>query len=89
LKSSSNQETFSRFGTKGGSFIGVLTGASFMVPKSGDYADQTRVVALFMNDLSLGAFLRLNETFAQQDFERKIATDADFAKIVSERLGSL
>jgi hypothetical protein len=60
-----------------------------MVPKSGDYADQTRVVALFMNDLSLGAFLRLNETFAQQDFERKIATDADFAKIVSERLGSL
>ena len=82
----SNQERFHALGSKGGSLVGLLTGATYYIPSSGEFSDQPRVVVLFMKEMPFAAWLRLSETFAQQQFERDLATDPDFARQVAATL---
>jgi hypothetical protein len=85
---STNQEKYKAMGTKGGSLAGVLTEATYFAPKTGDFAGEKRVVVLFLNDMSLIAWLKLQETFATQSFMRDLATDRDFADRVALKLGT-
>jgi hypothetical protein len=80
---------FLALGAKGGSLPGVLTDAIYCVPAGGDLAGRRRAVVLFMRGMPLPAWLRLNQTFAQQDFSLRLATDASFAGRVAERLGEM
>lgn len=80
----SNQEQFSSFGAKGGSLPGVRTQAFYLVPRAGDFGGQTRVVILFMHDMPISAYLKLLQTFGDQDFMLRLATDAAFAEQVQQ-----
>lgn len=74
-----NQARFTSLGSKGGSFVGVMTGATYYIPKTGDFAGQPRVVVLFMNDIPFSAWLTLAQNFAHQGFEFEVATNNTFA----------
>ncbi|MEZ4320805.1 MAG: serine hydrolase [Myxococcota bacterium] len=82
----SNQEKFETFGTKGGSVPGVLTEASYLVPKSGDHAGEHRVVAVFANQMSGSAWIAGMGSYAHQAFIRRLATDRAFEDEVRARL---
>jgi D-alanyl-D-alanine carboxypeptidase len=84
-----NQAEFTALGTKGGSLPGILTGATYYIPKAGDFAGQPRVVVLFMNDMPFSAWLTLIGNFAQQAFERELAINQTFAERVRESLQPL
>lgn len=77
---------FLALGAKGGSLPGLLTDATYCVPAGGELAGRRRAVALFVRRMPLSAWLRLNQTFAQQDFSLRLATDAGFARRVAGRL---
>jgi hypothetical protein len=62
-------KAFLALGSKGGSLLGVLTGATYYLPRHGEFSEQPRVVVLFMHEIPFAAWLRLSETFAQQQFE--------------------
>jgi D-alanyl-D-alanine carboxypeptidase len=81
-----NQARFRDFAAKGGSLPGLITEAFYVVPREGDFADQQRVVVLFMPELPLSAFLRLNQTFGHQGFMLQLAEDAAFAEEVRQTL---
>lgn len=81
-----NQRQFSAFGTKGGSLASILTEASYIVPKTGEFAGQTRVVVLFQNDMPFSAWLTQSQTFAQQQFIVKLATEQSFVETVQTKL---
>lgn len=81
------EQDFRALGAKGGSLPGILTDASYCVPARGELAGRRRAVALFLRGMPLPAWLRLNRTFAQQDFALRLATDAGFARRVASRLG--
>jgi D-alanyl-D-alanine carboxypeptidase len=85
---SGNQEAFLALGSKGGSLAGLLTGATYYVPRDGAFEQQPRVVVLFMRDIPFAAWLRLSETFAQQQFEREMATNPGFVRQVTAVLPS-
>ncbi len=74
-----NQAEFTALGSKGGSLVGVLTGATYYIPKTGDFAGQPRVVVLFMNDIPFSAWLTFSQTFAWQFFEKELAISHSFA----------
>lgn len=78
-----NQRDFVAFGTKGGSLPGVLTSTSWAETKSG----QRRVVALFLHDLSLHAWLNLVGNFKQQELEHQLLFDPDALERLRPRLG--
>lgn len=82
-----NQTRFETFGTKGGAFPGVLNEASFLVPATGDFAGQKRVVVLFTNEMSGSAWLAGVQSFAHQDFVVRLASDATFARQVQTAIG--
>lgn len=87
MRSSEVRRGFEAFGAKGGSLPGVLTGATFAVPKAGDFAGRPRVAVLFMRNMPLSAWTRLSlETLAQQEFERMLCTDRSFAGRVGQEL---
>lgn len=65
---------FERFGTKGGSLLGVLTSATYATPNG----ERPRVLALFFEDLPVAVFAQLSKTYAQQDFERKLLEEESF-----------
>jgi D-alanyl-D-alanine carboxypeptidase len=77
-----NQAEFTALGSKGGSLARVLTGATYYIPKAGDFAGQPRVVVLFMNEIPFSAWLTLSGNFAQQGFERELAIYQPFAEQV-------
>lgn len=78
-----NQARFSEFAAKGGSLPGLITEAFYVIPQAGDFAEQQRVVVLFMPELPLAAFLRLNQTFGHQEFMLRLAEEAAFAETVA------
>lgn len=83
-----NQAEFLALGTKGGSLPGLLTEATFYIPAGGEFQDQPRVVVLFMRNMPFSAWLRLTQTFAQQEFQREVATNPEFVHVVQSRLVS-
>ncbi|MBC8160873.1 MAG: serine hydrolase [Roseiflexaceae bacterium] len=84
-----NQQNYQAFGAKGGSVLGVQNEAMYMIPKSGDYADQRRVMVLLINEMPFSAWFRLSQTFANQDFLVKIATEQAFANRVEAELAAV
>ena len=70
-----NEEVFQTFGAKGGSLPGIVTEASYLIPKEGDFAGEPRVAVLFLNRLSEAASGGLAESFAQQTVMLQLATD--------------
>ncbi len=70
-----NEEVFQTFGAKGGSLPGIVTEASYLVPKEGDFAGEPRVAVLFLNRLSEAASGGLAESFAQQTVLLQLAVD--------------
>jgi hypothetical protein len=76
---------FDAFGTKGGSLPGVLTSASFATPKGEESAVG---LALFMEDVPIGAWLHFVSSFVHQDFERRLLVDADFRERAEQALTS-
>jgi hypothetical protein len=81
-----NQARFSDFAAKGGSLPGLITEALYVIPQNGDFAEQQRVVVLFMPELPMSAFLRLGQTFGHQTFMLQLAEEAAFAEQVRQTL---
>ena len=78
---------YADFGTKGGSLAGILTEASYSVPRRGEFADETRVVVLFMNDIPGTPFGIMAQSFAGQDLQRELMTDPGMVERASAALG--
>jgi hypothetical protein len=83
-----NQQTFEVFGTISSALPGLQTAASFYVPLEGDYAGRPRIVVLFLNQLSLPAYVSFSESLVQPAFMREYALDAEFAAGVARELGN-
>jgi len=81
-------DVFDAFGTKGGSFSGVLTGATYAVPKVGDFAGRARVCALFMRRMPMLPWLSMSLTGAQQVLEIGLLGSRDFTEKVGRTLRS-
>ena len=81
-----NEAMFKHFGTKGGSLPAMLTEAMFVQPAQGEWADRTRVVVLFFNQLPDATWLGLLQTFMQQQFAVQVALDPAFAQSVASQL---
>ncbi|MFO7538904.1 MAG: serine hydrolase, partial [Chloroflexota bacterium] len=81
-----NQAAFHALGTKGGSLAGLLTEATYYIPSSGQFGEQPRVVVLFMREMPFAAWLRLSQTFTQQQFALEIATNPEFGQQVTAML---
>lgn len=69
---------FSRVGTKVGLQPGVISEVTYLTPREGSFAGQTRVTAILLHDLSAAAYLRLRQTLGYQRLMVVLATDADF-----------
>ena len=74
---------FAAYGTKGGSLPGVLTEATYAVPRN--HASGA-VAALFLNELPLAVWLTLQDSYLHQDFLRRLLADAEFFETVRQRL---
>ncbi len=83
-----NQQTFADFGTISSALPGLQTAASFYVPQEGDYVGEPRIVVLFLNQLSLPAYVSFSESLVQPAFMREYALDAEFAAGVARELGN-
>ena len=70
-----NEESFETFGAKGGSLPGILTEASYLIPKTGDFAGEARVAVLFFNRLPEASFNSLAQSYAQQSVLLRLATE--------------
>ncbi|GAA5526345.1 serine hydrolase [Herpetosiphon gulosus] len=81
-----NEALFKHFGTKGGSLPAILTEAMFVQPAQGEWADRTRVVVLFFNQLPDATWLGLLQTFMQQQFAVQVALEPAFAQSVASQL---
>ncbi len=81
-----NEAMFTHFGTKGGSLPGMLTEAMFIQPAQGEWADRTKVVVLFFNQLPDQTWLGLLQSFMQQQFAVQLALDPAFAQSVASQL---
>lgn len=81
-----NEAMFKHFGTKGGSLPAILTEAMFVQPAKGEWADRTRVVVLFFNQLPDATWLGLLQTFMQQQFAVQVALEPAFAQSVASQL---
>ena len=73
---------FAAFGTKGGTFPGVLTGASYVQLRGGGPA----AAALFLRDLPPRLEAELARTFAQEALLVRLATDPAFRREARARL---
>lgn len=81
-----NEALFKHFGTKGGSLPAILTEAMFIQPAKDEWADRTRVVVLFFNQLPDATWLGLLQTFMQQQFAVQVALEPAFAQSVASQL---
>lgn len=80
------RDLFVSLGTKGGDAEGVVTGASWYIPRLGDFAGKPRVTVLFFRNLPSPVYEKLLETFAQQLFEIRLGVDRAFAERVQAAL---
>jgi D-alanyl-D-alanine carboxypeptidase len=78
------RERFDSLGTKAGSVPSILTSVTYAKPRG---TDELRVVALFFEGLPIAVWLRMAETFVQQDFETKLLAEPAFFAKVRARLG--
>ena len=74
---------FAAYGTKGGSLPGVLTEATYAVPRN--HASGA-VAALFLNELPPAVWLTLQDSYLHQDFLRRLLADAEFFETIRQRL---
>lgn len=81
----SNQPDFLELGAKGGSFLTVLTGATYAVPRNDSFAEQPRVVVLFMREIPVAAWLALTGQFTHQNYERQLLLDQQYATQQAEK----
>ena len=79
-------EVFQSFGTKGGNIEGIVTEASWYVPRIGDFAGKPRVTVLFFHNLPLRSYDALLTSFAQQLFQILVGIDRSFAEQVEVAL---
>lgn len=79
-------EIFLSFGTKGGDIEGIVTEASWYVPRAGDFAGRPRVTVLFFRNLPLRAYDALLTSYAQQLFQILLGVDRSFAEQVEAAL---
>ncbi len=77
---------FTAFGTKGGSLPGVLTEATYAVPR--DAAVGGGVAALFLDELPLAVWFTLAESYLHQELLRQLLSDFEFFEGVRQRLES-
>lgn len=80
-------ETFTALGTKGGSLAGVLTEATYAIPKVGDFAGRPRVAVLFMRRMPVLAYLSMSRTGAQQLLSFRLHFDHAWVDKVRGTLG--
>lgn len=83
----SSRATFEEMGRKGGSLSGILTQATYAVPKRGDYAGEERVAVLFLRDMSGSAWLGVQQSDGYEDFTNALLTDEKFVGKVERELG--
>jgi hypothetical protein len=86
LEQAVQREHFDSFGTKGGSVAGVLTTASFYIPKTRDFAGQPRVVVLFMHEVPFTAWTRLQQTNGILGFTNALVGRREFVSQVQATL---
>ena len=86
MEDPANREQFRSLGFKGGSLPGILTYAWYLIPKTGFFAEQSVVVTLFMRRVPLPAWDQLQQTYAQQEFIKRLATDKEFAESVEKTM---
>ena len=77
---------FTAFGTKGGSLPGVLTEATYAMPR--DTASGA-VAALFLNELPLAVWFTLVQSYLHQDLLHRLLSDPEFFESVRQRLEAL
>ncbi len=77
------RQEFTAFGTKGGSLAGVLTEATYAVPRD---AASGGVAALFLEELPLAVWFTLAENYLHQDLLRRLLSDTEFFEGVRQRL---
>ena len=77
------RQEFTAFGTKGGSLAGVLTEATYAVPRD---AASGGVAALFLEELPLAVWFTLEENYLHQDLLRRLLSDTEFFEGVRQRL---
>lgn len=74
---------FTAFGTKGGSLPGVLTEATYAMPRS---AASGGVAALLLDELPVAVWLSLTQSYLHQDLLRRLLSDPEFFESVRQRL---
>ena len=79
-------EIFEAFGTKGGSFSGVLTNATYVVAKVGDFSGRPRVCVLFMRRMPMLSWLSMSLTGADQVLQLGLLGSRDFTEKVGRTL---
>lgn len=83
----SSRDTFEEMGRKGGSLSGILTQATYAVPKRGDYSGEERVAVLFVREMSGSAWLGVQQSDGYGDFTDALLTDGKFVGKVELELG--
>jgi D-alanyl-D-alanine carboxypeptidase len=78
-----NQQQLDTFGAKGGSLASILTEAWYIKPIT---ATNTRVAALFFENIPAGAWFSLVQSYIQQAFLYQLLTDDNFFNTVREKL---
>ena len=86
MEKKGNKEKFQNLGAKGGSLAGVLNQAIFAVPKTGDFADETRVTVIFIRQMPLSAWLGAQESEGFDDFLLGLEKDRSFAEKTKREL---
>lgn len=80
------RERFDSLGTKGGSLPSIATSASYAIPRG---KRQVRVQALFFEGLPIAVWMRMMESYVQQDFENQLLSDDTFFAHAKQRLEGL
>ncbi len=81
-----DHDTLLSLGFKGGDIPGVLTGASYFVPATGDFAGKPHVSVLFQRGLTEKVLDKLLESFDELIFAIDLGVDHSFALLVNKKL---
>ena len=79
-------EVFEALGAKGGSLSGVLTDATYAVPRVGDFAARARVCVLFMRRMPMLAWLSMTATGAEQQLQLGLLGSRSYTEKVRRTL---
>lgn len=71
---------FSAFGNKGGSLLGILTEANFLVAREGDFAGRPRVAVMFQQRIPLPSWDRMTASGIDELFLIRLAVNRAFAE---------